>query len=82
MNSFKAKIVKNIILAGINSTTFLDHRNVMELGRPSQFFISKENIRKNKVEALLRAQNLNPMININADSDKVDNKPDEYFHLI
>jgi len=33
-----------------------------------------------KAEASLsRAQNLNPMVNINADSDKVDDKPDEYF---
>lgn len=29
--------------------------------------------------SLPRAQNLNPMVNINADTSKVDDKPDEYF---
>lgn len=33
-----------------------------------------------KAEASLpRAQNLNPMVNINADSGNIDDKPDEYF---
>ncbi|TGZ51062.1 SUMO-activating enzyme subunit 1 [Temnothorax longispinosus] len=80
LDGFGAEIAKNIILAGVKSVTFLDHRSVTELDRCSQFFIPKEDIGKNKAEASLsRAQNLNPMVNINADSGKVDDKPDEYF---
>ncbi|KYQ46491.1 SUMO-activating enzyme subunit 1 [Trachymyrmex zeteki] len=80
LDGFGAEIAKNIILAGVKSVTFLDHRNMTELDRCSQFFIPKEDIGKNKAEASLpRAQNLNPMVNVNADSDKVDDKPDEYF---
>ncbi|XP_050444782.1 SUMO-activating enzyme subunit 1 [Cataglyphis hispanica] len=80
LDGFGAEIAKNIILAGVNTVTFLDHRNVTELDRCSQFFIPKEDIGKNKAEASLsRAQNLNSMVNVNADSDKVDDKPDEYF---
>ncbi|XP_011160662.1 SUMO-activating enzyme subunit 1 [Solenopsis invicta] len=80
LDGFGAEIAKNIILAGVNSVTFLDHRNVTELDRCSQFFVPKEDIGKNRAEASLpRAQNLNPMVNINADTSKVDDKPDEYF---
>ncbi|XP_072755411.1 SUMO-activating enzyme subunit 1 [Anoplolepis gracilipes] len=80
LDGFGAEIAKNIILAGVNSVTFLDHRNVTELDRCSQFFIPKEDIGKNKAEAsLARAQNLNSMVNVIADSGKIDDKPDEYF---
>ncbi|KAL6265317.1 SUMO-activating enzyme subunit 1 [Pogonomyrmex barbatus] len=80
LDGFGAEIAKNIILSGVNSVTFLDHRNVTELDRCSQFFIPKEDIGKNKAEASLpRAQNLNPMVNVSADSGNIDDKPDEYF---
>lgn len=47
LDGFGAEIAKNIILAGVNTVTFLDHRNVTELDRCSQFFIPKEDIGKN-----------------------------------
>jgi molybdopterin/thiamine biosynthesis adenylyltransferase len=47
LDGFGAEIAKNIILAGVNSVTFLDHRNVTELDRCSQFFVPKEDIGKN-----------------------------------
>lgn len=47
LDGFGAETAKNIILAGVNSVTFLDHRNVTELDRCSQFFVPKEDIGKN-----------------------------------
>jgi len=47
LDGLGAEIAKNIILAGVNTVTFLDHRNVTELDRCSQFFIPKEDIGKN-----------------------------------
>jgi len=47
LDGFGAEIAKNIILAGVKSVTFLDHRNATELDRCSQFFIPKEDIGKN-----------------------------------
>ncbi|EZA51764.1 hypothetical protein DMN91_004446 [Ooceraea biroi] len=80
LDGFGAEIAKNIILAGVNSITFLDHRDVTKLDRCSQFFAPKDDVGKNRAEAsLARAQNLNPMVNVTADVDKVDAKPDEYF---
>lgn len=47
LNGFGAEIAKNIILAGVKSVTFLDHRNVMAEDRCSQFLTPKELIEKN-----------------------------------
>lgn len=47
LNGFGAEIAKNIILAGVKSVTFLDHRNVTAEDRCSQFLTPKELIEKN-----------------------------------
>ncbi|XP_032673540.1 SUMO-activating enzyme subunit 1 [Odontomachus brunneus] len=80
LDGFGAEVAKNIILAGVNVITFLDHRDVTDLDRCSQFFVPKEDIGKNKAQASLpRAQSLNPMVIVNADTTNIDDKPDEYF---
>lgn len=80
LNGFGAEIAKNIILAGVNSVTFLDHRNVTVEDRCSQFLTPTELIGKNRAEASLqRAQNLNTMVTVTADTANVDDKPDAYF---
>ncbi|XP_017758674.1 PREDICTED: SUMO-activating enzyme subunit 1 [Eufriesea mexicana] len=80
LNGFGAEIAKNIILAGVKSVTFLDHRNVTIEDRCSQFLAPKGFIGKNRAEASLqRARNLNLMVNIEADTSNVDDKPDTYF---
>ncbi|XP_043798665.1 SUMO-activating enzyme subunit 1 [Apis laboriosa] len=80
LNGFGAEIAKNIILAGVKSVTFLDHRNVTIEDRCSQFLTPKELIEKNRAEASIqRAQNLNSMVNIEADTSNIDDKPDTYF---
>ncbi|XP_012277095.1 SUMO-activating enzyme subunit 1 [Orussus abietinus] len=80
MNGFAAEVAKNVILAGVKSITFLDHRNLTAEDMCSQFLAPKTEIGKNRAEASVqRAQNLNPMVIVNADTTKVDNKPDSYF---
>ncbi|XP_031834461.1 SUMO1 activating enzyme subunit 1 [Nomia melanderi] len=80
LNGFGAEVAKNIILAGVKSVTFLDHRNVTVEDRCSQFLAPKELMGKNRAEASLqRAQNLNPIVNIEADTSNVDDKPDAFF---
>ncbi|XP_015429045.1 PREDICTED: SUMO-activating enzyme subunit 1 [Dufourea novaeangliae] len=80
LNGFGAEIAKNIILAGVKAVTFLDHRNVTAEDRCSQFLTPKELIGKNRAEASLqRAQNLNPMVNIEADTSNIDDKSDTFF---
>ncbi|CAL7936557.1 unnamed protein product [Xylocopa violacea] len=80
LNGFGAEIAKNIILAGVKSVTFLDHRNATAEDRCSQFLIPKEMIGKNRAEASLdRAKNLNLLVDLEADKSNIDDKPDTYF---
>ncbi|XP_053974789.1 SUMO-activating enzyme subunit 1 isoform X2 [Hylaeus volcanicus] len=80
LNGFGAEVAKNIILAGVEAVTFLDHRNVTVEDRCSQFLTPRDTLGKNRAEASLqRAKNLNHMVNIEADTSKVEDKPDAYF---
>lgn len=81
LNGFGAEVAKNIILAGVKSVTFLDHRNATQEDRCSQFLLPKDQIGKNRAEAsLTRARNLNPMVTIDVDTSNIDDKPDAYFN--
>lgn len=81
LNGLGAEIAKNIILSGVKSVTFLDHENVTELDFSSQFLVPHEKVGTNRAEAsLMRAQALNPMVEIVVDKENVSDKPDDYFH--
>lgn len=47
LNGYGAEVAKNIILAGVKSVTFLDHRQASAQDTCSQFFIPREQIGKN-----------------------------------
>lgn len=80
LNGFGAEIAKNTILAGVKSITLLDHRTVSEVDFCSQFLAPRDSVGTNRAEAsLLRAQALNPMVEIVVDTAKLEDKPDEYF---
>lgn len=46
LDGFGAEIAKNIILAGVNVITFLDHRDITDLDKCSQFFIPTRQLEK------------------------------------
>ncbi|KAI4478311.1 hypothetical protein M0804_011965 [Polistes exclamans] len=80
MNGFASEIAKNIILVGVKTVTILDHRNMTIEDTCAQFFLPRDQLGKNRAEvSLQRAQNLNPMVVVKADTTNVDDKPDEYF---
>lgn len=80
LNGLGAEIAKNIILAGVKSVTFLDHRELSKLDTCSQFLAPTTSIGQNRAEASLqRAQNLNPMVTVTADSSQLEDKVDSYF---
>ncbi|KDR15653.1 SUMO-activating enzyme subunit 1 [Zootermopsis nevadensis] len=75
-----AEICKNIILAGVKSVTILDNGVVTDEDSCSQFLAPRDQIGKNRAEASLsRAQQLNPMVQVTADSEDVADKPDTFF---
>lgn len=80
MSGLGGEVAKNIILAGLKSVTFLDHRLVSELDFSSQFFIPREDVGKFRAEAsLMRAQALNPMVQLVADTGLLQDKEEEFF---
>lgn len=80
LNGFGAEVAKNIILAGVKSVTFLDHKNVSEADACSQFLANKSDIGKNRaVASLERAQKLNPMVEITADPADIDSKSVTFY---
>jgi len=82
LNGLGAEISKNIILSGVKAVTFLDSSSVTELDFGSQFFVPRSDLQKNRAEAsLTRAQALNPMVEVKADTGKLSDKDEEYFKL-
>ena len=75
-----AEIGKNIILAGVKSVMFLDHRNVSQLDFTSNFFVPRDHLGKNRAEASrTRAQALNPMVDVQFDIGILGEKTEEFF---
>ncbi|CAH1967077.1 unnamed protein product [Acanthoscelides obtectus] len=75
-----AEIAKNILLSGINSLTILDDRTVTEEEQPRNFLLSKTSVgKKIAEEVLLKAQMLNPLVKISADTDCPPSKDVSYF---
>ncbi|XP_053671527.1 SUMO-activating enzyme subunit 1 [Anopheles nili] len=80
LNGLGAEIAKNIILAGVKSVTLLDTQNVMEQDFCSQFLVPQSAVGTNRAEAsLFRAQQLNPMVELKADTESLDSKDDTFF---
>ncbi|XP_028320241.1 SUMO-activating enzyme subunit 1 [Gouania willdenowi] len=75
-----AEVAKNLILAGVKKLTLLDHEKVTEDSCRAQFLVPVTAQGQNRAQASLeRAQNLNPMVEVQADTDKVEDKPDDFF---
>ncbi|XP_056328982.1 SUMO-activating enzyme subunit 1 isoform X1 [Danio aesculapii] len=75
-----AEVAKNLILAGVKGLTLLDHEQVTEESRRAQFLIPVDANGQNHAQASLeRAQFLNPMVEVKADTEPVESKPDDFF---
>uniref|UniRef100_A0A182NSH3 SUMO-activating enzyme subunit 1 n=1 Tax=Anopheles dirus TaxID=7168 RepID=A0A182NSH3_9DIPT len=80
MSGLGSEIAKNIILSGVKSVTLLDDRKVSKEEHCSQFLAPQASIGSNRAEASLpRAQQLNPMVELKADTETLDSKEAAYF---
>ena len=80
LNGLGGEIAKNIILSGVKSVTFLDEKAVTELDFASQFFISRDQLGKNRAQSsLARAQALNSMVVVKSDTGKLADKDKDFF---
>jgi len=74
------EVSKNILLAGVKHMTLLDHTHLEADEWRSQFLAPQDMIGKNKAEACLgRARELNPMVEIVADTADIDSKSDDFI---
>ncbi|XP_072376456.1 SUMO-activating enzyme subunit 1 [Diabrotica undecimpunctata] len=75
-----SEIAKNILLSGINSLTILDDGIVTEKEQAKNFLIGGNRTGDKIAEAVLeRAQALNPLVTIKADSDSPASKDPSFF---
>lgn len=75
-----AEIAKNLVLSGVKSLTLLDHRSVTETDTRANFLAPCDSIGKNIAEASQeRAQILNPMVEVTADSSNIADKTSDFF---
>ncbi|XP_042749978.1 SUMO-activating enzyme subunit 1-like, partial [Lagopus leucura] len=75
-----AEVAKNLILAGVRALTMLDHHQVSPEDTRAQFLVPAGSVGRNRAEASLeRAQNLNPMVDVKADPESVESKPEAFF---
>ncbi|KAK4306272.1 hypothetical protein Pmani_021894 [Petrolisthes manimaculis] len=75
-----AEVTKNLVLSGVKSITMLDHRKVTQIDVCANFLAPHDSLGKNIAEASKeRAQILNPMVQVTADTDNIVDKNDEYF---
>jgi len=74
------EVCKNILLAGIQHLTMLDDTVLSKEDSLIQFLAPQESVGMNKAEAsLLRAKELNPMVDIVVDTENIEKKSDSFF---
>ncbi|KAI1769527.1 hypothetical protein GGR53DRAFT_3439 [Hypoxylon sp. FL1150] len=80
MKALANEIAKNLVLAGIGSLTVVDDHVVTEADLGAQFFLTEEDIGKNRAEAAAaRIQKLNPRVRVIADSGSIMTKGASFF---
>jgi len=80
MRGLGCEVVKNLVLAGVNSLTMMDHENLTKEDGDSQFLAPRDKIGTNRAEASLeRVRALNPGVEIKIDKSHLDTKDAKFF---
>ncbi|KAG1662099.1 SUMO-activating enzyme subunit 1 [Nymphon striatum] len=80
LNGLGSEVCKNIVLAGVKSVVLLDHEVVTEEDASCQFLVNREDVGKNRaVSSQRRTQQLNPMVQVNQDTQPLSEKDEEFF---
>ncbi|RHZ63702.1 hypothetical protein Glove_328g27 [Diversispora epigaea] len=80
MRGLNNEVCKNLVLAGIGTVTIIDHNVVTEEDLGAQFFVTAEDIGKNRAHSSVnRVQQLNPRVKVTSDSSNLNTKPEEFF---
>ncbi|XP_063241672.1 SUMO-activating enzyme subunit 1 [Bacillus rossius redtenbacheri] len=80
MHGLGSEIAKNLILSGVRSLTMMDHTVVTEEDFSANLFVERSHLGKNRAESsLAHARQLNPSVEVTADTSCVKDKTDAFF---
>merc|ERR1712241_1020307 len=80
MRGLGNEVAKNLVLAGVNSMTILDHEVLSKEDSFSSFLAPTTEVGKNRAQASLeRLKQRNPMVEITADEENLDAKEKAFF---
>jgi len=80
MRGLGCEVAKNLVLAGVNSMTVMDHEPLTKEDFDSQFLAPRDKLGANRAEASLeRLQALNPQVEITVDKSPLEAKGKEFF---
>ncbi|KZF19181.1 hypothetical protein L228DRAFT_241853 [Xylona heveae TC161] len=80
MKALANEVAKNLVLAGIGSLTIVDHELVSPDDLCSQFFITDDDVGKNRADAAApHIRKLNPRVTLHVDQQDIRLKPQEFF---
>ncbi|KUJ12918.1 uncharacterized protein LY89DRAFT_687844 [Mollisia scopiformis] len=80
MKALANEIAKNLVLAGINSITIVDHELVTKNDLGAEFFITEADVGTNRAEAAApQIRKLNPRVNVIVDPTDIKSKGPDFF---
>lgn len=80
LNGVGTEIVKNLTLSGVGAIELLDPSVVSENDLSAQFFLSEEDLGKQKLEAVEpKIRDMNPRVNLTINTSKFEQLDTEYF---
>eukprot|EP00092_Neocalanus_flemingeri_P021212 GFUD01022986.1.p1 GENE.GFUD01022986.1~~GFUD01022986.1.p1 ORF type:complete len:357 (+),score=108.13 GFUD01022986.1:47-1072(+) len=82
MSGLGCEVSKNLVLSGVKELKMVDSKLVSTEDATSQFLAPRDKVGENRAEASLqRLQQLNPMVNVTADSDNSKDKQADFFKM-
>ena len=71
MNGAGVEIAKDVILAGVNSVTVHDQKSVTQYDLGTQYYLTKDDIGKNRTVCVSKLSELNPQVTVTANTEHI-----------
>lgn len=79
LSALGSELVKNLVLAGMG-VTLHDTQTTTSSAADTQFFLTQEDVGKNRAEACLtRVRELNPLVDVACETKPLEDLPDDFF---
>ncbi|KAL3669984.1 hypothetical protein V7S43_005363 [Phytophthora oleae] len=79
LSALGSELVKNLVLAGMG-VTLHDTQETTSSAADTQFFLTEQDVGKNRAEACLdRVRDLNPLVDVACETKPLEDLPDDFF---